>query len=63
VLTKGGQMASRQKRTHSWQETRANVRRAKEFTERYGHDEANPAEYLPPVVDQDAFEDLLKRIK
>jgi hypothetical protein len=34
------------KRTHSWQETHANVRRARELAERYGLDEAHPADYI-----------------
>ena len=58
-------MASRQHRTHSWQEPRANVRRAKQFTERYGHDKANPEEYLDPLPAQERSEwdDLLSNIK
>jgi hypothetical protein len=56
-------VASRQRRTHSWQEARSNVRRAKQFTERYGLAESNPAEFMMPAADQQLFDDLLRRIK
>jgi hypothetical protein len=39
-------VSARLKRTHSWQETHANVRRARELAERYGLDEAHPADYI-----------------
>lgn len=39
------------------------VRRARQFAERYGQDTVNPADYLPLSDNQEAFDDLLSRIK
>jgi hypothetical protein len=57
----GVSVPSRQRRTRSWQEARANVRRAKQFTERYGLDESNPADFMPPTDEH--FDDLLRHLK
>lgn len=57
-------MAARFKRTSSRTETLMHVRRARQFAEKFGIDEAHPAEYIEPIQQQPAdFDDLLSQIK
>lgn len=58
-------MPSRLKRVSSWDEPLANVARARQFTERYGVDEANAADYVPPLPTEEVkdWDDLLRRIE
>jgi chemotaxis methyl-accepting protein methylase len=57
-------VASRAKRTSSWQEPLEHVSRAKKFMERFGVHEAHPDEYLDklPSNEQKEWDELLKKI-
>jgi hypothetical protein len=57
-------MASRAKRTNSWQEPLEHVSKAKQFMERFGVHEAHPDEYLEPLKpnEEKDWDDLLKRM-
>ena len=56
-------MSSRLKRVRSWEETRKNVAKAREFTEKYGVGEAHPDDYMLPSAEQAEWDDLLKQMK